>query len=241
MVDKKWFILLNDKVSGPYKSQEVLESINNNQWNEGRFWTKGQSSWKLLTEFKQTLENENQTKKEMQSNKLFWFIKDNDTELGPFTFDNMIQYLKTKLAHQNIFISQETNKNWKELFQFEEVIEKLGITRRANSRVPINGLMTIVEGELKGRKSELFSLSQGGVGVRGLEQLSLGEKIKGIISSTNLPFPIHFQGEVVFINTEKTEIGLQFSNLSAEALSQIIAYVKQFVESHPEVDFRKVS
>lgn len=247
MIDKKWFLLINSKVSGPHTTQDILNSLNNlnliESIHSGQFWSKGQNSWKPIDAFRDFLKIENQKRDQTQNSQIHWFIKNSDSETGPLSFESLIQILKEKLDHKSIMICQELNQSserqWKPIYHFESVIEKLGISRRKFPRVPIEGIMTIVEGLLKGRKAELFSLSQGGLGARGLTEVSLGEKIKGIITSKNLPLPIHFQGEIVFSNTKKNELGIQYTNLSTEALTQIIAYVKQFTESNPGIDFKK--
>lgn len=241
MNEKKWFVLLNDHISGPFISTDVLNQIQQGHSFEARFWAKGYSNWMTLEQFNQALKKEQQEASVTKSNTSQWFYKEKNFDFGPFEFEELLSILKSKPEIHQIQIACGTKEQWKEIFQYKSFLEKLGISRRNHPRVPISGQLTIVGGFLRGQKANLTTLSEGGLGAERIQSISIGEHIKGTFSSPNLSLPIHFQGEVVFINSNRTEFALKFTNLSTEALSQIIGYVKKFVEEHPETDFRKIS
>jgi len=237
---KVWFILSNEKIVGPFKQSDIINELNEGKWIDSRFWSKGKPHWMTSSQFKddfviQKKQNESQT-----SGTLLWYIKDHETLHGPVSYDEMLIYLRKKPNYKMTFVSNSSAQDWQGVYQFQSLMDNLGVNRRHHPRVPIEGTITILEGFFKGKKIPLITLSQGGLGAVELRSVSIGEKIKGVFSGANLSTPIHFQGEIVFLNPEGG-IGLKFTNISAEGLSQIIAYVKQFVESHPDTDFLKIA
>jgi hypothetical protein len=152
----------------------------------------------------------------------------------------LLEYLKTKENFKNIYVSEEGSDEWTEVYQSDSLMVKLGVSRRGYPRVPIDGQMIIQDGPLKDRFAALTNVSKGGFGAKGITGLSIGEKFKGTFTSPSLSIPIHFQAEVVFLN-QLGLIGVLFTNLSTESLAQIIAYVRQFVQTHPDVDYRKIA
>ncbi len=238
---KAWFILSNEKISGPYKASEVLEELTQGQWYEARFWAKGKSYWMTENQFREEVSNQKKENELYQSKAPTWFLKEINTQLGPFNYDELIQFLKKKPNYKSILVSQNSATEWKEVYQIESIMDKLGVNRRKHPRIPIDGMVTILDGLLRGQKVPLTTLSQGGLGMKELKGFSIGEKIKGVFSGPQLKTPIHFQGEIIFIQSTIGNFGIKFTNISAEGTSQIIAYIKQFVEANPEQDFQKIA
>ncbi len=239
---KSWFILSNDVINGPYQQSEIVNELSEGKWKDARFWSKGKPHWLTPAQFKEviTIVQKKQTDLPHPQDVL-WSLKDLDIQLGPWMYDDLINYLRTKKHYKNIFVSNNVNQVWEAVYQNESLMDKLGVNRRHFSRVPILGTISILDGFLKGKKGPLTTLSQGGLGAKELQGLSIGEKIKGVFSISHFQTPIHFQGEVVALHPDGGGFDLKFTNISAEGLSQIIAYVKHFVDAHPNTDFKKIA
>lgn len=240
MSEKKWFVLIDEKVQGPYRVADVLKEVERGNWTGSRFWAKGKPHWMILSQFQSEVEKERSGKNQPHHEEPQWYMLADGVEQGPLTYTKLLDSLKNKPNYKNIQVSSEPTKEWREVYQVDALMEKLGVNRRTHPRVPIDGILVVQDGFLKGKQATLTTLSQGGVGAKDIKGFSIGEKFKGSFSSPSIPVPIYFQAEVVFMSPQGT-LGLKFLNVSTESLAQIIAYVKQFVQSHPEVDFRKIA
>lgn len=238
---KSWFILSNDIVNGPFTQSDVLKEIMEGKWKEARFWSKGKAHWMTPAQFKEDISAQKKQAELPRPQDVLWSLKDQDTQYGPWKYEELIKFLKTKKNYKNISVSNNITQTWEAVYQIESLMDKLGVNRRQSPRVPILGTISILDGYLKGKKGSLTTLSQGGLGAKELSGLSIGEKIKGVFSISHFQTPIHFQGEVVALHPDGGGFDLKFTNISAEGLSQIIAYVKQFVEAHPDTDFKKIA
>lgn len=237
---KSWFILSNDVINGPYTQSEVVKEIAEGKWKEARFWSKGKPHWMTSAQFKEDITTQKKQADLPRPQDVLWSLKEQDTQHGPWKYEELVNFLKKKKHYKNIFVSNNVNPVWEAVYQIESLMDKLGVNRRQSARVPIFGTISILDGFLKGKKGPLTTLSQGGLGAKELKGLSIGEKIKGVFSISHLQTPIHFQGEVVTIHPDGG-FDLKFTNISAEGVSQIIAYVKQFMHAHPDTDFKKIA
>lgn len=240
MILKRWFILFEEKVHGPFSASEVLEQVTEGRWANSSFWAKGKPSWMSFGQAQKELEKERAGLTDPQAPEISWYTKINGIENGPYTYDALLQFLKTIEINKDVLVCQGEVRKWKEVYQVESILERLGINRRAYDRVPIEGEIHFQSGPLSGKTFSLTTISQNGFGSSGIKELSIGEKFKGTLRSKNFAMPLHFQGEVVFINAHGI-LGVKFNNLSTEAQTHIIAYVRRFVLAHPGVDFKKTA
>jgi hypothetical protein len=240
MSEKKWFVLVDEKVLGPFHAAEVLKQIEQGQWSGCRFWAKGKPHWMIISQFQTELDREKQNAIEMKQPEPIWFVKDSIYEHSALTFNQLIEFLKSKQNYKNIHVAKDNKDRWQEVYHVDILMEKLGVNRRSFSRVPIEGTIAFQDGALRGKKVALTTISQGGLGASDVHGLSIGEKFRGTLTSPFLSVPIHFHAEVVFVSAEGS-VGIKFINLSTEAITHIIAYVKQFVQAHPDTDYRKIA
>lgn len=240
MSTKKWFILKSEKVFGPYRAHEVIEQVNQGLWNDSRFWAKGQQGWMIYSQALQHLNTDMKNQGTEQQHELLWYYRAQQNEFGPFTFEQLIDQLKKHRHQKGVTVASGAKDEWQEVYQVESLLERLGINRRAHDRVPIDGQILFTDGALQGKSFSIETISQRGLGCLAVKGLSIGEKFKGTIRSNSLAVPLHFQAEVVFLNPNGG-LGARFINLSTEAQTHIIAYVKQFVRKHPHIDFKKTA
>jgi hypothetical protein len=242
MEEKKWFILNNEKVQGPFTPSDLDKKFEKQKRDESKFWARGKPQWMTEPQFREELqkEYENALKENQKQAERLWKVIDNDSELKPMPYEELLDFLKTKNNLANIKIWTEGYKDWQDVYQIEKILDELGVNRRQHPRVPIKGTIHIEAQNGSHWEAELSMISQGGFGLKKAHSISIGERIKGTLSSTNLPMTIHCAAEVVFVNSAGF-VGFRFLNISTEGRSSIIAYVKQFIDSHPEGSFTKMS
>lgn len=238
MNEKRWFMLKDEQVRGPFSAKELLREIEGINTTKMRFWAKGRPSWQPLPDVLKEIESEGSSHTIPLKAEELWLVFENKTETGPLPFEQLLEHLKSIKNLNNVKVTKHSKKQWEDVYAVPTILEKLGINRRAVPRVPVEGSVNIIDGALKGKRGELTTISQGGFGMKNIEGLSIGETFKGTFSSPGFGHPVHFQAEVVFLN--KGNIGAKFLNLSTEALSQIIFYVNQFINKHPDIDFKKI-
>lgn len=228
MEDKKWFILSDSQVTGPYTKSDIDAKIN--AFNSPLIWGRGQTEWvtsdkweRLLQEFESTQIRANSAHRERQ-----WKVRIDGHEQRPMTHDQMIDFLKTKTDFGDVQIWTEGYSDWKDIYQIHKIMDELGVSRRQHPRVPIMGTLTC-EGATGNFTARVLSISEGGLGVTEANQVRIGEKFKTILKSPNLYAPIHSTVEVVYVGGDGYA-GLKFTGLHSESKSTIIEYVKKFTE-----------
>lgn len=228
---------MDDKVSGPFSGPEALLTGKKGESAGLRFWAKGKTHWMDFSQVKAELSTNPPAPSKNGHTENSWFLKEGDNIQGPLTLIQLVERIKSKGSPNNLLISSEEKPQWVDLFHCEAIAEHLGIDRRKDPRVPIDGQLIIQSDAFRGKVGKLTTLNEGGLGAHSIDGLSIGELFKGTISSPSLSATIHFQGEVVNIS-DKQIIGVKFIQLSSEARALIIAYINQFIKLHPEIDFK---
>lgn len=231
MEEKKWFILINDQVSGPYTPSDITQKEQNPDFIAALFWAKAKSQWLDFNAYKKEIQKDEEQARlhiAAQASRL-WKVKDQDEEKEPMTYKSLIEFLKTKKDLSTIRIWTQGYADWTDVFQNHKILEELGVSRRQHPRVPIQGQVSI---ELAGNRflGDLAMISEGGFGIKKGFQLSIGDKIKGGISAPALPSKINCTAEVVYVGQDGF-VGLKYINISTEAKSSIVEYVKKFLQT----------
>lgn len=227
MNQKKWFLLLEGQVSGPYADQEIENRID--KAKDPFVWGRGQSEWlpaeKWRLAVKALME---QNAIEQQAHRL-WKMRVGEKELTPMNLSELIENLKEYSDLSRVRIWSEGFDDWKEVFQVRKIMDELGISRRTHPRVPIMGSVKGVAamGELN---AKAISISEGGLGVNSAKGLQIGEKFPIHFSSPNLFLEINTTVEVVYVSADGYA-GLRFLGLPSEPKSAIIEYVKKFQQA----------
>jgi hypothetical protein len=222
--EKLWFILESNKVQGPYQVQEVEGIIGSMQ--SPLIWGRGLSEWVPPPRWRDALKNPALTIQEDPDPR--WRYRFEDQESGLMTYAEMVNQLRNLGDHSTVYLWNEQQPQWKEIFHFSNVIEELEITRRVHPRVPIMGDLHCELPEGK-RTIKVISISEGGIGVSGAESLNLGQKFKAVMESANLFAKIPCTCEVVYVG-DAGYAGLRFANLPMEARSALIEYITKFDE-----------
>jgi hypothetical protein len=231
MSDRKWFLLTDGQVTGPYTKEDA--EFRAAQMTQPLIWGRGQHEWvgvdrwnKILREF-ETLDRKPRVGSDRQ-----WKIKVSGVESKAMGHDQMIDFLKTQKDYAEIQIWTDGYSEWKDIYQIHKIMDELGVSRRQHPRVPIMGSLSC-EGATGTFMARVLSISEGGLGITEAPEVKIGEKFKTILKSPNLYGPIHATAEVVYVGTDNYA-GLKFIGLNSESKSALIEYVKKFTEVRPE-------
>lgn len=221
---KRWFLLLDGQVTGPYGDQDIQNRIDNS--TDTLIWGRGQTEWLRPEKWQTSLKALAEQKNLEQQNSRQWKMRVDQKELTPMTFDELIENLKEYTSLSSVRIWTEGFDDWKEVFQVRQVADELGVSRRQHLRVPVMGSMKGTAG-LGEVDAKIISISEGGIGVNDVKSLQIGEKFSAKLSSPNLFMDITCNMEVVYLGADGYA-GLRFLGLPNDAKSIIISYVKKF-------------
>lgn len=227
MDGRKWFILSDEKVHGPFV-QEVVEA-QARSLPGALIWGRGHTDWVDLAHWERALldlESTN-TRTRLQVERE-WHVRNAGQEFKPTSYAGMIEYLKTVPDFKDILIWTEGYSEWKEIYQIHKILDDLGVSRRRHPRVPVMGSVELETptGVLTARA---LSISEGGLGITDSPQVRIGDRFKVTIKSNNLYGEVHATAEVVFVGSDGYS-GLKFIGLPTESKGAIIEYVKKFTE-----------
>lgn len=222
--EKRWFLLLEGQVTGPYGANEIENRVENAK--NALVWGRGQAEWMPPENWRVVLKKILAERALEQQQNREWKMRVDHKELTPMLFDELVETLKDYTDLSAVRIWTEGFEEWKEVFQVRKVMEELGISRRKHPRVPIMGTVTgtVAAGELN---AKAVSISEGGVGANNAKELQIGEKFNAVIASPNLFLGINCTMEVVYVSQDGYA-GLRFLGLPGEAKASIIEYVKKF-------------
>ena len=228
MEERKYFILNDGRVHGPYKKDDVESTLGS--FSGPLIWGRGQSEWLPPEKWnRQVKDFEANDLKAKKLNERTWKIKTPNGEMPPMSHDEMLEFLRQRTDYGDILLWTEGYNEWKEIYQIHKVMDELGVSRRAHPRVPIMGTLTC-EGASGNFTCRVLSISEGGLGITEAPDVKIGEKFKTILKSPNLFAPVHSTIEVVYIGNDGYA-GLKFTSIHSENKGQIIEYIKKFQEN----------
>lgn len=225
---KKWFVLSQGQVNGPFLTEEVEGKVANDR--ESQVWSRGETEWIGIDKWHHHL-TQAKTKPASLPTETddddHWRIKIGGKELEPMTYTQSLKKLKEYKEHSGIRIYDKKSKEWKDFFQFENFLKDLGISRRNHDRVPILGSFIGEHNRLGTMQVKVITISEGGFGVGDAKDFQIGDEMTGTIQSPNLYLPIHCTADIVYLSPEGI-VGLQFKSIPEEAHAAIVEYVKKF-------------
>ena len=220
---RRWFVLENNQVNGPYQAAEVEALMPNAK--SPLIWGRGLSEWLPFQDWLQALKDPS-LNTQVSSNETQWHYRHEGKEFGPMAFTAMMEILKTHSDFEDFVVYNEVQKEWQELYLVGKICDELGISRRVHPRVPIMASL-VCETPRGIITTKVISISEGGLGASEASQLKIGEKYKATLASTNLYSSLNCMIEVMYVGAEGYA-GLRFLNLPAESRSTIITYINKF-------------
>ena len=147
---------------------------------------------------------------------------------GEMTKEELTTFTAKQDDVSKISIFDKKEKEWKEIYSMPEIVQRLGITRRENQRVPI---LAQFSGTLVGTatkiNSRVITISHGGMGVTDNFELKLGETVSGQLTSPHFYSPLSLTAEVTYAGLDGY-VGLKFVNLNDEMQALVMDYIKRF-------------
>lgn len=147
---------------------------------------------------------------------------------GEMTKEELTTFTAKQDDVSKISIFDKKDKEWKEIYSMPDIVQRLGITRRENQRVPI---LAQFSGTLVGSSSKIngrvITISQNGMGITDNFELKLGETIQGQLTSPHFYSPLTLAAEVTYAGLDGY-VGLKFVNLNDEMQALVMDYIKRF-------------
>ena len=157
----------------------------------------------------------------------FYRVQVNFVDQPLMSKNELVQLIAKQEDISAISIQDSKTKEWKEIYAYPDLVEKLGISRRKSLRVPILA-------QFNGRSSKggnitckVITVSEGGMGFTENFELKIGDEVEGQVSSPHFFQPITVKAEVIYAGLDGY-IGLKFLNLSDETKSAVYQYIKKF-------------
>ncbi len=226
-VTKKWFFLVENEVQGPFAESEIKNL--SKTYASGLVWGQGLSEWIKPDEWEKTMTDLQGILASLQSDMTpQWRIKQGAFEAGPFIYDQLIQVLKAHPNAGQCLLYLESEATWKPIFDYPTIVEEVGISRRLHERVPMSGIFRY---DKDGARYEalISSISEGGLGILEAQNVVVGDILKGVIESPQLPTHINCSCEALY-QQDDSAWGLRFSNLPPESQAMVIEYTKKFLK-----------
>jgi hypothetical protein len=225
MDEKRWFLLHEGQVVGPFAQAEVESQAAT--YKNPLVWGKGQSEWMTLEKWAKVASDIVTGAQKPKTSDRVWKIRIAGQEMQPMDHDQMIEALRKQTDYTEVQIWTEGYSEWKDIYQIHKIMDELGVSRRQHPRVPIMGTLQC-EAVTGTFTAQAQSIGAGGLGVTGVPaDIKIGEKLKTILKSPNLPAPVHSTCEVVYIGQDGYA-GMKFVTIQAEAQAGIVEYVKKF-------------
>ncbi|RYZ65416.1 MAG: hypothetical protein EOP09_14305, partial [Proteobacteria bacterium] len=227
-----WFLYSDDVVTGPFSTEDVNVKLQSGVVSPHSFiWWKGQREWIQITVWSQQLPTILRAIDFSSQLNPVWYIEMAGSRLGPITQTELVSHLKSLRDLTKVKLWAVGMPAWANIFELHDVMDLIGISRRENERAPLMGNVTITRTSDAPRTYTLrsASISAGGVGMVGSNDLRPGDEIELVINSAHLGAVLHARGKVLYINS-KNFVGVQFSHPQAEMVSVISDYVKKFMQ-----------
>jgi hypothetical protein len=161
---------------------------------------------------------------------VFYRVQVNFVDQPLMSKNELLQLIAKQEDVSAISIQDQKTKEWKEIYAFPDLVEKMGISRRKAQRVPILAQFNGKSTKSKNVSCRVITISEGGMGFTENFDLKIGDEVEGQISSPHFFQPINVKADVIYAGLDGY-IGLKFSTVTDETKSAVIEYVKKFGKS----------
>lgn len=256
MSGTKWFIQLHGQIQGPLNQgdfENTVSGLNDDIAQTAMVWRKGFSQWVKANEW--TIEDQrnsllgaksgNRKSAEQDSSQNngddlfektfgqsftegeFYRVQLNFVDQPLMSKEELLAFIAKQQDVSAVSIQDPKSKEWKEVYVFADIVEKLGLSRRKQARVPILAQFSGKSNKNEEASYRVITISQGGMGFTENFDLQIGDEVEGQISSPHFFQPVQVKAEVIYAGQDGY-VGLKFSQLTDEAKTAIIDYIKKF-------------
>lgn len=247
--DGKWFLQMHGQIQGPFDRatlQNAVQSLADEESARALVWRRGMPEWVPASNWQNITisaspatpaQSENgddlfeKTFSQSFTDGTFYRAQINFVDQPLMSKSELMALIAKQEDVSTVSIQDPQTKEWKEVYAFPDIVERLGLSRRKQARVPILAQFTG-----KSSKSEtdvtyrVITISQGGMGFTENYELQIGDEVEGQISSPHFFQPVHVKAEVIYAGQDGY-VGLKFLQLADESSSAIIDYIKKFGKS----------
>ena len=232
MEKKIWFIYSDQIVSGPFSTQEVRKELDQGRWAiNSSIWWKGQREWMPLRTWQSQLTKILRTEEE-KGLRPVWYVHLGESPIGPLTPDELYAHLRALSNLSGVRLWTVGMNKWANAFDLHEIMDQLGLSRRANERAPLMGtvVLTRLSEDATPMITRAASISAAGIGVNDAHDLDRGDEVNVLIKSPEFQHPIRVRAKAAYV-TPDGYAGLKFEVVHAETRSLLLDYIKKFNRS----------
>ncbi|MDX9732379.1 MAG: GYF domain-containing protein [Bdellovibrionales bacterium] len=226
-----WFVHREGTVLGPYTTAEVESRISSGSLGEdSMIWARGTNEWSPVAKWK-ALSSSLEESSKKNNNRIWYCDSGLGHPAGPLNQTELIEHLKGINRWDTVTLWGTGLSKWLPLFEVPEVMDLVGISRRAHPRAPLLGqaALTPVGSTIPAQLLPTLTVSIGGFGVKNAGFLHRGDLVQISIRSREIPSAVHATGEVLYVS-RNGEAGIKFRDLSTEAQSVLFDHIRRFNE-----------
>lgn len=147
---------------------------------------------------------------------------------GEMSKEELMAFTAKQEDVSKISIFDKKDREWKEIYSMPDIVQRLGLTRRENQRVPILAQFSGSKiGTAEKINARVITISKGGIGITDNFDLKLGETIQGQLTSPHFYSPVNLTAEVTYSGLDGY-VGLKFVNMNDEMMALVMDYIKRF-------------
>lgn len=146
------------------------------------------------------------------------------------TRDELMTFVSAQEDVSQVSIYDKKTNEWKEVYAFREIVDKLGLTRRKHPRVPILAQFMGSTNRHSHFTARVVTISIGGLGLTDVFDLKIGDHINGQMTSPHFYSPVQFEAEVTYAGQDGY-VGFKFTQINDDALSLVTDYVNRFSQT----------
>jgi hypothetical protein len=253
----KWFLQFHGRVQGPFSDELLdieLRNKNERDLEQIMVWKRGLTDWLKATKWQHeatiaastqlyaeeatqvnyaapTSQKTNNASEKTLADTLaesaFFRVQLNFVDQPLMTKPELLTYISKLTDVSKLSIQNPKTKEWNEVFAYPDIVERLGLSRRKQSRVPILAQFTGNSNKHPDLAAKIVTISEGGMGFTEVFDLKISDTVEGQIASPQFFQPINVKAEVIYAGLDGY-IGLKFTQINDESKATIIEYVKKF-------------
>ncbi len=219
-ISKIWFIYSHETVTGPFTVAEINEKLKSDSLvPSDLIWCRGHREWEKVRDWK------GPSPVAAPPSGAQFYVLVNGLNSGPYEHQDIVEKLKNKEFPLTTTLWTEGLTHWVTVYETPSMVDQIGLARRRYPRVPFVGNVHLTAGD---QVLDVIgiSLSEGGMAIKNLKDVEVGQEISLSVDSPLLTYPIYAKAIVMY--RKPSEMGLQFSQLSTESRGAVIEYAKQF-------------
>jgi len=234
MPSPKWFYQFNQIIKGPVTTsdlEKIISTLSNSNSNSKNtyIWARGYTEWVSADRWQPNqdiFENDITTPGVITSSETFR-VQLNFIDQPLMTKDELMAFAARAEDPSQVAIFDPLTNEWKEIYAFSDIVEKLGLSRRKQPRVPILAQFTGRSSKHETFEARLVTLSLLGFGLTDVFELQIGDTVTGQITSPHFYLPVTLDAEVTYSGHDGY-VGLKFLKINDDSLALVTDYVKRF-------------